>query len=62
MQMFKVCTHLTGLRRSITVLKKLQGPISQRDLSPDLDIGLKFCQQNIKSVVLDLVDFTKLSP
>ena len=43
------------------------GPISQRDLSPDLDLnldfGLKFCQQNAKSVVLDLADFTKqLSP
>ena len=42
---------------------KVQGPISQRDLSPDLDFGLKFCQKNVKSVVLDLADFTKqLSP
>ena len=33
------------------------GPISQRDLSPD------FCQQNVKYLVLDLVDPTKqLSP
>ena len=43
------------------------GPISQSDLSPDLnlnlrlgqDFGLKFCQTNVKSVVLDLADFTK---
>ena len=34
------------------------GTILQRDLSPDLDLnlgfGLKFCQKNVKSVVLDL--------
>ena len=37
------------------------GPISQRDLSPDLDLNLRlwsFCQQNGKFVVLDLADFT----
>ena len=39
------------------------GPISQRDVSPDLDLNLRLCQQNVKSVVLDLADFTKqLSP
>ena len=43
----------------------IQGPISQRDLSPDLDLNLRLwsCQKNVKSVVLDLADFTKqLSP
>ena len=29
------------------------------DLSPDLDFGLKFYQQNGKSMVLDLADFIK---
>ena len=43
----------------------VQGLISQKFLSPDLDLNLslKFCQKNVKSVVLDLADFTKqLSP
>ena len=40
------------------------GPISQRDLSPDLDLNLRLWSYiYVKSVVLDLADFTKqLSP
>ena len=31
------------------------------DLDLNLDFGLKLCQKNVKSVVLDLADFTKQS-
>ena len=36
-------------------------PISQRDLSPDLDLNIEtlIIQKNVKSVVLDLADFIK---
>ena len=43
---------------------KVEGPISQRDLSPDLDLNLRLWSQiYVKSVVLDFADCTKqLSP
>ena len=36
---------------------------AERDLNPDLDLNLRLLSKNVKSVVLDLEDFTKqLSP
>ena len=60
-------SQVLGLNPVLKLRVLSQGPISQRDLSPDLglnlDFGLKFCQKTAKPVVLDLADFTKqLSP